>query len=151
MLHVDFSDASDYSYKKYEKRISPRVIYSTTYAALSCWMLTFLFLLLTTTLLVGKVFIALPNVRMPSLCFSPSVGVNCLYQFPLLILYTNVKMEWLFLSSATFMTRSTVLNLSASGRRLSWSITHTTSTVSAPASLSAGLASTHSCNPSCSR
>lgn len=71
--------------------ISLRVIYfNTAYAALSCWMLTTLFLLLATTLLVGKVFIALPNVSMPSVCFFSSVRVFCRYQLPLLVLYMDV-------------------------------------------------------------
>lgn len=122
------------------------------YTALSCWMLTILFLLLATCLLVGKVFIALPDVSMPGFCHFSSVRVFCLYQLPLLILYMEVEMERLCANGATFMARCTAENCqSASGRRLSRSITHTTSTVLAPASLSAGLASTHDCKPSCSR
>ena len=124
-----------------------------------CWSqphrgITILCLLLATTLL-GKVVLALLDVRMPGLCYLPSVRVFCFYQLPLLILYMYGHMKGLcaiWFKFATRMTRCTVKNCeSASGRRLSRSITHTTSTVSAPASLSAGLASTHDLNLSCSR
>jgi hypothetical protein len=68
------------SYKQYEK----------WYAALSFWMLKILFLPLATTLLVGKILIALPNASMPSIRLSPGVRVFCFHQLPRLILYMDV-------------------------------------------------------------
>ena len=52
-------------------------------------MLAIVFFLLATTLLVGKILIALPNVSMPIVCFSLSVRVYGLYQLSLLVLYSE--------------------------------------------------------------